>query len=109
VSPAAIDNPYTWDPVSTRLQPPPPVHGSEASSGLIPVNIAYDDGMIVVNAPEPGSAATFTVRQMDYPIRPDSSFSKYGGFCEGAKALTRGDTGFKIVKRPAVCSVSTNQ
>jgi hypothetical protein len=109
VSPAAIDNPYTWDPVPTRLQPPLPVYGSEVPSGLIPVNIAYDDGMIVVNAPEPEAAPTFTVRQMDYPIRPDSSFSKYGGFCEGAKALTRGETGFKIVKRPAVCSISAIQ
>jgi hypothetical protein len=26
-----------------------------------------------------------------------------GGFCEGAKAMMKGDTGFKIVKKPAVC------
>jgi hypothetical protein len=103
VSPAAIDNPYSWDPVPTRLQPRPPVYGSEAPSGLEPVNMAYDDGMIVVNAPEQPPTATFTISQMNYPIRPDSSFSKFGGFCEGAKALIRGETGFKIVKRPSVC------
>jgi hypothetical protein len=108
-SPAVIDNPYTWDPVPvpTKLKMPSPSFGNEVPAGLEPVNVAYDDGMIVVNAPEqnlqPGP--TFTVRQMDYPIRPDSSFSKFGGFCEGAKVLIRGENGFKIVKRPAVCSI----
>jgi hypothetical protein len=80
------------------------VYGSEATSGLEAVNMAYDDGMIVVNAPEQPPTATFTISQMNYPIRPDSSFSKFGGFCEGAKFLIRGETGFKIVKRPSVCS-----
>ncbi|KAE9370685.1 hypothetical protein N431DRAFT_343674 [Stipitochalara longipes BDJ] len=108
-SPAMIDNPYTWEPptvppaVPPKLQIPMPSYGNEVPAGLIPVNVTYDDGMIVVNAPEetvqPGP--TFTVREMDYPIRPDSSFSKFGGFCDGAKSLTRGETGFKIVKRPA--------
>lgn len=109
-SPAIIDNPYTWDPtpVPTKLQMPPPSYGNQVPAGLEPVNITYDDGMIVVNAPEESAqpGPTFTVRQMDYPIRPDSSFSKFGGFCEGAKVLTRGEEGFKIVKRPAVCSIS---
>lgn len=113
-SPAYIDNPYTWVPpthtTAPQLQVPPPIYSSDAPAGLEPVNLPYggdgSDGLIVVNAPEQPSPATFTVRQMDYPIRPDSSFSKFGGFCEGAKALTRGDTGFKIVKRPAVCSIS---
>jgi len=111
-SPAVIDNPYTWElpvvppAVPPKLQIPPPSYGNEVPDGMIPVNVVYDDGMIVVNAPEETvqPAPTFTVRQMDYPIRPDSSFSKFGGFCDGAKALTRGETGFKIVKRPAVCT-----
>ncbi len=110
VSPAAIDNPYSWDPVLKRPQPPPPVYGSEASSGLESVNMGYDDGMIpvVVGAPAHPPTATFTISQMNYPIRPDSSFIKFGGFCEGAKALIRGETGFKIVKRPSVCSNAVN-
>ena len=115
-SPAMIDNPYTWEPpaipptvppaVPPKLAIPMPSYGNEVPSGLIPVNVVYDDGMIVVNAPDQSAqpGPTFTVRQMDYPIQADSSFSKFGGFCDGAKALTRGETGFKIVKRPAVCS-----
>lgn len=111
-SPAIIDNPYTWDPVPvpTKLQMPSPSFGNEIPAGLEPVNVAYDDGMIVVNAPEQNAqrGPTFTVRKMDYPIRADSSFTKFGGFCDGAKALTRGETGFKIAKRPSVCSISVN-
>jgi hypothetical protein len=111
-SPAVIDNPYTWDPVPvpTKLQMPSPSFGNEIPAGLEPVNVAYDDGMIVVNAPEQNAqrGPTFTVRKMDYPIRADSSFTKFGGFCDGAKALTRGETGFKIAKRPSVCSISVN-
>jgi hypothetical protein len=35
-------------------------------------------------------------------MRHDSSFYKFGGFCDCAKALVKGETGFKIVKRPSV-------
>jgi hypothetical protein len=45
---------------------------------------------------------TTSLRSLDYPMRHDSSFYKFGGFCEGAKVLVRGEQGFKIVKRPSV-------
>jgi hypothetical protein len=120
-SPLIIENPQTWDPmgttpisenragwgpISATLQVPG--FGSGVVAGLEPVsNLDYDDEKMPVEVPEESfthSTPTFSVRAMDYPIRPDSSFSKFGGFCDGAKALTRGETGFKIVKSPAVCS-----
>jgi hypothetical protein len=120
-SPLVIENPQTWDPRTTNS-----VYGNrenggpisatlqlsglagEAVAGLEPVsNLDYGNEKIPVNDPDESftqSTSTLSVRAMDYPIRPDSSFSKFGGFCEGAKALIRGDPGFKIVKSPAVCS-----
>jgi hypothetical protein len=38
-------------------------------------------------------------------MRHDSSFYKFGGFCDGAKALVKGATGFKIIKRPSVSEI----
>jgi len=37
-----------------------------------------------------------------YVIRRDSSFCKFGGFCEGAKRILRGDEGLRMIKRPMV-------
>jgi len=106
LSPATGENCQNWGPIAATLKVPG--FGSGVESGLEPAtHIDYDNEKIVVNDPEAGlnqPTAILSITSMDYPIRPDSSFSKFGGFCEGAKALTRGETGFKIVKRPAVCS-----
>lgn len=67
----------------------------------------YTAGLIPVHDNEPppvqptSSAPAASVRSIDHPMRHDASFFKFGGFCEGAKALVRGETGFKIYKRPA--------
>ncbi|KAH8802728.1 hypothetical protein F5884DRAFT_480362 [Xylogone sp. PMI_703] len=44
---------------------------------------------------------TASVRTIDHPIAPNSSFYKFEGFCEGAKAMMRGEIGFRQVRRPA--------
>lgn len=48
-------------------------------------------------------APTPSMKSIDCPMRHDSSFYKFDGFCPGAKAMIRGETGFKVVKRPSVC------
>ena len=108
-SPLTIDNPHTWDPrPTTNLQVPQPIFRGEVISDLEPVsNLDFDNEKIAVDVPGPSPTQftpTFTVTQMNYPIRPDSSFSRFGGFCEGAKAITRGETGFKLVRSPVVSS-----
>ncbi|TVY78513.1 hypothetical protein LSUE1_G008168 [Lachnellula suecica] len=47
------------------------------------------------------STSAASVRSVDHPMRHDSSFYKSGGFCEGARAMMRGETGFKVAKRPS--------
>ncbi|CZR64176.1 uncharacterized protein PAC_14073 [Phialocephala subalpina] len=70
-------------------------------------NTDYTAGLIPVHDNEPppvqltSSAPATSVRSIDHPMRHDASFFKFGGFCDGAKALVRGETGFKIYKRPA--------
>jgi hypothetical protein len=105
LSPTSSENRQSWGPISATLQVPG--FGSGVEPGLEPVtNIDYDNEKIAVDPPAEAlnqPTPILSITSMNYPIGPDSSFSKFGGFCEGAKALTRGDTGFKIVKRPAVC------
>jgi hypothetical protein len=48
------------------------------------------------------STPAASMRSIDHHMRHDSSFYKMGGFCEGARLIMRGDTGFKVVKRPSV-------
>ncbi|QSZ31043.1 hypothetical protein DSL72_000604 [Monilinia vaccinii-corymbosi] len=45
--------------------------------------------------------ATSSLKSIDCPMRHDSSFYRFDGFCQGAKAMIRGETGFKVVKRPS--------
>ncbi|KAE8441922.1 hypothetical protein EG329_004180 [Mollisiaceae sp. DMI_Dod_QoI] len=59
----------------------------------------FDDSS---SANEPTHAGPATsVKSIDHPMRHDASFFRFGGFCEGARALVKGETGFKIYKRPA--------
>ena len=43
-----------------------------------------------------------SIKDVEYPMRHDASFYKLGEFCDGAKAISRGETGFKVVKNKAV-------
>lgn len=48
------------------------------------------------------STPAASMKSIDHHMRHDSSFYKMGGFCEGARLMMRGETGFKVVKRPSV-------
>ncbi|TAQ85041.1 hypothetical protein B7494_g6635, partial [Chlorociboria aeruginascens] len=71
-------------------------------AGLI-VNTESANGLMLADEQhEPQHPTpTASIQSIDYPIRHDSSFYKFGGFCEGAKSMMRGEAGFKVVKRPS--------
>lgn len=46
-----------------------------------------------------------SMRNEECPMRHDASFYKFDGFCAGAKAMLRNQTGFKVVKRASVCEI----
>jgi hypothetical protein len=48
------------------------------------------------------STPASSMKYIDHPMRHDSSFYKAGGFCEGARLMIKGESGFKVVKRPSV-------
>ena len=92
-----------WGHLATSLQTPG--FGEGVGQGLEVVdNIDRDNGLILANEDQVvvQSTPTASVKSLDHPMRHDSSFYKFGGFCDGAKALIRGETGFRIMKRPAV-------
>lgn len=60
------------------------------------------DGPIPVAEGSPPTSAP-SVLSVDCPIRHDRSFYRYGGFCEGARMMLRGEKDyFKIWQRPVV-------
>lgn len=92
-----------WGILATTLQLPG--FGEGVEQGLEVVShVDHDNGLIlanerhILNQPTP----TASLKSIDHPMRHDSSFYKFGGFCEGAKAIIRGELGFKVVKRPSV-------
>ena len=93
----------SWGPLATTLQVPGFGQGVEQGIEVVD-NIDRDNGLILANEdqiivqPTPATS----LKSVDAPMRPDSSFYRFGGFCEGAKVLLGGGTGFKIMKRPSV-------
>ncbi len=91
-----------WGAPATTLQVPG--FREDVADGIEVIdNIDRDNGLILASEDqvvEPTPAAS--MESVHCPMRQDTSFYKFGGFCEGAKALIRGETGFKIMKRPAV-------
>jgi hypothetical protein len=59
------------------------------------------DGLMLVNEPNGLTPSTSTV-SAHCAISHDSSFYRYGGFCEGAKLASKGQKFYKVVKRPEV-------
>ena len=89
--------------MATTLQTPD--FGKGVEPGLEVANgIDYENEKIVVGSDDVYHQPTPTasMKSIDYPIRHDTSFYKFGGFCEGAKAILRGENGLKVVKRPSV-------
>lgn len=91
-----------------------PVFGRDVEDGMEVVNGAYDfstEKMVVVTNDLPPAqnnllqaTPTASVTSIDCPMRHDTSFYQYRGFCEGAAILLRGRYGedwYKIVKRPS--------
>ncbi|KAG4427477.1 hypothetical protein IFR05_017039 [Cadophora sp. M221] len=89
--------------LATTLQTPD--FGKGVEDGLELANgIDYDNEKIVVGSDETfyhQPTPTASMKSIDYPIRHDTSFYKFGGFCEGSKAILSGENGLKVVKRPS--------
>lgn len=106
----ALDESDTWGTLggalATTLQTPDFGKGVEPGLEVV-TGIDYENEKIAVGPdeyrqPTPSSS----VKSIDYPIRHDASFYKFGGFCEGSKAVLRGENGFRVVKRPSVSIAS---
>lgn len=79
-------------------------HGIPAGLEVV-TNIDYDNEKMAVTedtARYSHPTPTTSMKSVDFPMRHDTSFYKFKGFCEGAKAVLRGENGFKTVKRPHV-------
>lgn len=86
-----------------------PGFGAGIESGLeVVTNVDHDnEKMLVEEEPaliRPNPPAS--TKSVENPIVHDASFYRLGGFCEGATMMSRGQTGFKVVKKPSVCILS---
>jgi len=93
-----------WDTLATTLQLPDFGEGVEQGIEVVdPVDhenglmLASEGEVHVVSQPTP----TESVKSIDHVMRHDTSFYKFGGFCDGARAMLKGESGLKIVKRPS--------
>ncbi|ESZ94206.1 hypothetical protein SBOR_5405 [Sclerotinia borealis F-4128] len=111
--------PIVTTPLAATLQVP--IFGTGVEEGLEAVPViesglevasSQDPEPVPIQAPNPivenrsqsqlaMHRATPSMKSIDCPMRHDSSFYKFDGFCPGAKAMIRGETGFKVVKRPS--------
>lgn len=92
-----------WGTLATTLQVPG--FGEGVESGLEVVDtVDRDNGLILATEGEVPvqQTPTTSMKSVDYPMRHDSSFYKFGGFCDGAKNMIRGETAFRVMKRPSV-------
>lgn len=95
-----------WGTLATTLQLPG--FGKGVESGLEVMSpVDHDNGLILANEnhiyrPTP----TSSMKSVDHPMRHDTSFYKFGGFCEGSRAILRGEVGLRVIKRPLVYKLS---
>lgn len=59
------------------------------------------DGLMLANEPNHLTPSTSTF-SAHCAMSHDSSFYRYGGFCEGAKLALKGEKSYKVIKRPEV-------
>jgi hypothetical protein len=83
-----------------------PGFGESVGEGLEVVGqLVSDPGLMLANEDQVNKQPTpaLSIQSVDYPLRHDSSFFLYGGFCESAKMLARGDeSALKVIKKPGV-------
>jgi hypothetical protein len=91
-----------WGTLATTLKVPG--YGNGVEPGLEVVSpVDHDNEKILANENHVRPpTSTSSMKSIDHPMRHDSSFYRFGGFCEGAKSILRGDVGFKQFKRPIV-------
>jgi hypothetical protein len=85
-------------------------YGAGIESGLeVVMDIDHDNEKMVVSQEEMPHLVkpvpTASIKSTDCSITQDASFYRFGGFCDGAKYMLKGDAGFKVVKRPSVSCI----
>jgi hypothetical protein len=96
-----------WGTMGTAVERKYPGLGNGIGEGLEVVGqgLVSDPGLIPVNESHSHNDLTpaTSVQSVEYAMRHDSSFFKYGGFCDGAKMALRGVGGtMKDITKPAV-------
>ena len=88
--------------LATTLQLPDFGKGVEPGIEAV-VRIDHENGLMLAHEGQILVTQTpaASVLSVDHQMRHDSSFYKFGGFCEGAKMLLRGEVSYKQMKRPA--------
>lgn len=96
---SGVDN---WGPLAHTLKLPN--FGVGVEEGLEVVGRVDDDPeKMLANEDRGQPTPTLSVQSADCHMRHDASFYKYGGFCEAARMILRGEEGaLKVIKRPAV-------
>jgi hypothetical protein len=92
-------------PLAGTLMVPGFGDGVEDGLEVVDPPVISDPGLMLAKEDERQdfSMSEPSVQSIDYSIRQDSSFFRYGGFCDGAKATRRGVGGtMKEIKRPGV-------
>lgn len=120
-SQASDDSLFGLRAASPLTPPPAPAHrrtltGSLATTLQLPdfgkgvepgieavIRVDHENGLILANEGQTLNTITpaASVVSVDHQMRHDTSFYKFGGFCEGAKMLVRGGVSYKQMKRPA--------
>jgi hypothetical protein len=77
-----------------------PGFGKGVEDGIQVVGqLVSDPGLILANENHDQPTPATSVKSMDYPMRPDTSFYKLGGFCPGAQLIRRGIKGAQEVRK----------
>lgn len=96
-----------WEAIGPAgtLKVPGFVDGVEEGLEVVGPGLVSDPGLILAEESHNHKDLTpvTSVQSVDYAMRHDSSFFKYGGFCDGAKMALKGVGGtMKDVTKPAV-------
>jgi hypothetical protein len=77
-----------------------PGYGEGVPDGIQVVGqLVTDPGPMLVSELHDQPTPATSVKSIDYPLRPDASFHKFGGFCSGAHMIRRGTKGATEVRK----------